>query len=145
MFDPVVSADGLIGVIRSVEGNLSVAMTWAHPEFRVSAYARDTSVFGIVAAAPSGFDAEGLLELRGVSYRDSIAPGTPVVASGLGGVFPRGLPVGTVLGVSREEKGWQRSYMLRPAANPATVRHVLILTGADRPPMDATFRGDSTP
>ncbi len=145
MFDPVVSSDGLLGVIRAVEGDRSVAMTWAHPEFRVSAFARDTSVFGIVAAAPSGFDAEGLLELRGVSYRDSIAPGTPVVASGLGGVFPRGLPIGTVLGVSREEKGWQRSYMLRPAANPATVRHVMILTGTDRPPLDGAFRGDSTP
>ncbi|MGH7658220.1 MAG: rod shape-determining protein MreC [Gemmatimonadales bacterium] len=145
VFDPVVSADGLVGVISSVQEEFSVAMTWLHPEFRVSAFARDTSVFGIVAAAPGGFDADGLLELRGVPYRDSIAAGTAVVASGLGGVFPRGLPIGTILGVSREERGWQRSYMVLPASNPATVRHVMILTGREEIPLTGVFETDTLP
>jgi rod shape-determining protein MreC len=67
-----------------------------------------------------------------VSYGDSIAAGTPVVASGLGGVFPRGVPIGTVMGVLRQEEGWERTYLLKPAAHPMTISHVIVLTtGAD--------------
>jgi rod shape-determining protein MreC len=128
----VLSSAGLVGVVRTVEPDWSVAMTWAHPEFRASAYTEDGNVFGIVAPAASASGAETPLELRGVPYRDSIAPGTQVIASGLGGVFPRGVPLGTVMGVLRQEEGWERTYLLRPATHPATISHVIVLTlGAD--------------
>ncbi|HXE58173.1 MAG TPA: rod shape-determining protein MreC, partial [Gemmatimonadales bacterium] len=129
-FDPVISPEGLIGVIRSSGPDHSVALTWAHPEFRASAFAIDGSAAGIVAASASATASETLLELRGVPYRDSVPPGALVVTSGLGGVYPHGIPVGTVLGVAREEAGWERTYAVRPAANPRAVTHVLILKAA---------------
>lgn len=70
------------------------------------------------------------MELRGVPYRDSLPPGTPVVTTGLGGVFPRGIPLGTVQGMVSEAAGWERTYLLRPAAHPAQVSHVLVLSTA---------------
>ena len=60
-------------------------------------------------------------------YRDSVPAGTLVLSSGLGGVYPKGIPVGTVIGVAREQAGWERVYRLRPAANPGSAAHVLIL------------------
>jgi rod shape-determining protein MreC len=89
-FDPVVSPEGLIGVVRTVEKDQSVAMAWAHPEFRASAYAIPGDVFGIVAPSVQISGSEMLLQLRGVAYRDSVPTGTAVVTSGLGGVYPRG-------------------------------------------------------
>jgi rod shape-determining protein MreC len=74
-----------------------------------------------------------MLELRGVPYRDSVAVGTPVITSGLGGVFPRGLSIGTVVGVARQSEGWERIYLVRPAAAPARVSHVLVLRGGGVP------------
>jgi rod shape-determining protein MreC len=142
-FAPVLSADGLVGVIRTVEPDWSIAMTWAHPEFRAGAYAEDGTVFGIVAPATQSSASETLLELRGVPYRDSIAPGVKVVASGLGGVFPRGIPIGTVMGVLREEKGWERTYLLRPASHPMTISHVIILTTPVDPTAGKAFVSDS--
>jgi rod shape-determining protein MreC len=128
-FDPIVAPEGLIGVIWNASRNTSVAMTWAHPEFRVSAFTANGSAFGIVAASPNGTGSESYLEFRGVPYRDSVVPGTVVLSSGLGGVYPKGVPIGTVVGVIREEAGWARVYRVRPAANPGSTAHVLVLTG----------------
>ena len=126
-FDPVVAPDGLIGVIISASSHTSVAMTWAHPEFRVSAFTVDGNAAGVVAPSISSSGPEGVLEFRGVPYRDSVPAGTPVLSSGLGGVYPMGIPVGTVTGAIREQAGWERVYRVLPAANPGSTAHVLVL------------------
>ena len=51
------------------------------------------------------------------------------MTSGLGGVLPRGIPIGTVIGLAAEAEGWERTYLVRPAVHPAAVTHVMILTG----------------
>jgi rod shape-determining protein MreC len=123
----VVAADGLVGVIETVDASTSVAITWPHPEFRVSATSADGTAFGIVTAHPAT-GAEGyLLELRGVPHRNPLKPGTPIIASGLGGVFPRGILIGTVMQELAETAGWTRTYLVRPAVRPPDVTTVLIL------------------
>jgi rod shape-determining protein MreC len=128
-FAPIVAPEGLIGVVWDVGTRSSVGMTWAHPEFRVSAFTADGRVFGMVQPSAAGDASEAVLEFRAVTYRDTVPPGTLVLSSGLGGVYPKGIPLGTVLGVEREQAGWERIYRLQPAANPSATAHVLILTG----------------
>ena len=105
-------------MVLNVSERTSVVMTWAHPEFRVSAFTVTGNAAGVVAPSPSNAGGEGALEFRGVPYRDSVPVGTLVLSSGLGGVYPKGIPVGTVTGVVREQAGWERVYRLLPAANP---------------------------
>ena len=126
-FDPVMSPEGVVGVILSTEPRTSVVMTWANPDFRVSAATEDGGVLGVVAAAERQENEEPMLELRGVPYRDTVAAGTLVLTTGLGGIYPRGVPIGRVLGVAREQPGWERIYSVRPAANLGVLSHVLIL------------------
>ncbi|HET8834176.1 MAG TPA: rod shape-determining protein MreC [Gemmatimonadales bacterium] len=126
-FDPVVAPEGLIGVVLNAASRSSIVMTWAHPEFRVSAFTVTGNAAGVVAPSPSG-SGEGALEFRGVPYRDSVPVGTLVLSSGLGGVYPKGIPVGTVTGIVSEQAGWERVYRLLPAANPGSAGHVLVLT-----------------
>jgi rod shape-determining protein MreC len=142
-FDPIVAPEGLIGVIWNAGRSTSVAMTWAHPEFRVSAFTENGSAYGIVAASPNATGSDAYLEFRGVPYRDSVMPGTEVLSSGLGGVYPKGIPIGTVIGVIREEAGWARVYRVRPAANPASTGHVLVLTGRRIAPVSDAFPSDT--
>ncbi len=129
---PVVAPAGLIGTVASAGATTSVVVTWAHPEFRASAMAADGSVVGIVGPAGGTSGQAWLLELRGVPYRQTVADGTPIVTAGLGGVIPRGIPIGVVMGVASEQPGWERSYLVRPAAQPGGVAHVMVLrVGAD--------------
>ena len=142
-FDPVIAAEGLLGVVRSVGNGSSVVMTWAHPEFRVSAFTADGRIHGLVMPAGAGEGAEPWLELRGVPYRDTIAMGAVVLSSGLGGVYPKGIPIGSVVGIAREQAGWERVYRVRPAANPSAASHVLVLTAPRETDLSPAFPSDS--
>lgn len=142
-FDPVVAPEGLIGMVLTAGQHSSVVMTWAHPEFRVAAYTVGGNASGVVAPSLSGLAGEGALEFRGVPYRDSVPAGTLVLSSGLGGVYPKGIPVGTVTGVVREQAGWERVYHLLPAANPGAVAHVMVLVAPPAASMERAFPSDS--
>lgn len=128
---PVLAPGGLVGVVRSVGANTSVVVAWAHPDFRASAMTADGTVFGIVAPYSGGDPTTMLLELRGVPYREQLVPGTRVYTSGLatgeGGIYPRGIPIGAVLSVGEELAGWARTYLVLPAVHPASISHVIIL------------------
>jgi rod shape-determining protein MreC len=106
---------------------MSHAMLWTHPDFRVSAMSPDGTAFGIAQAHLSGPTGGYLIELRGVPFRATLKPGSEIVSSGWGGVWPRGIPIGTVLQEIKTSEGWARTYLLRPAVNPADVYSVMIL------------------
>lgn len=125
-FAPVVAARGVLGLVRTVDPHTSVALAWTHPDFRASAMVEGTAVYGIVRARRGERSGE-LMELIGVPYREQLAPGRRVVTSGLGGVFPRGIPLGTVQGIMTEAAGWERTYVLQPAVHPAEAAHVIVL------------------
>jgi rod shape-determining protein MreC len=140
---PVVTPGGLLGVVRSVDPRTSVAVLWTHPDFRVSAMTPDGTVFGLVQ--PRGGDPDRMtMLLVGVPYRDTIPPGTPLLTSGFGGVYPRGIPIGTVVGMLDEQVGLARSYMVRAAAHPGSTMHVIVLLGRE-PDLGRGFAPESLP
>ena len=125
---PVIAPEGLVGVVDQVDPTMSHAMLWTHPDFRVSAMSPDGTAFGIAQAHLTGSATGGyLIELRGVPFRATLKPGAVIVSSGWGGVWPRGIPIGTVLEEMKTSEGWARTYLLRPAVNPADVYSVMIL------------------
>lgn len=129
-FSPVVAPEGLVGVVKSADPTMSIAIMWSHPDFRASAMAADGSAFGIVAAHLGSGPERYLLEMRGVPVRGTIAPGTEIVTSGLGGTFPRGIPIGVVIGELKTSELWARTYLLRPAVVPSAVSAVMVLLPA---------------
>ncbi|MFI5255898.1 MAG: rod shape-determining protein MreC, partial [Gemmatimonadales bacterium] len=133
----VVAPEGLVGLVQTVDPTMSLAILFAHPDFRVSAMSADGTAFGIVqphvTSGGSSQDAylrseRYLLEMRGVPFRATLKPGAVIYSSGLGGIYPKGIPVGIVLGELKTTEAWARTYILRPAVNPAELSAVMILT-----------------
>lgn len=124
---PVILGGGLLGVVREAQANRATAMDWTHPQFRASAMTVDGSVYGMVRAAPGRFREADRLLLDGVPFRQELGPGVALVTSGLGGVYPRGIPIGVVIEESGSQEGWQRSYWLRPFVSPGEATHVNVL------------------
>ena len=134
----VISPDGVVGLVQTVDPTMSLAILFAHPDFRVSAISANDSAFGIVQphVTTSSNTQEAaylrseryLLEMRGVPFRATLKPGAIIYSSGLGGIYPKGIPVGVVLAEIRTSETWARTYLLRPAVNPTELTSVMILT-----------------
>ena len=124
---PVISPEGVVGTVSNVDPTMSEAMIWTHPDFRVSAMSEDGSAFGIVQAHAPSATTGYLMEMRGIPFRSQLKPGQLIVSSGLGGVWPRGIPVGTVISEISTAEGWARTYLLKPVVSPADVGAVMIL------------------
>ncbi len=128
--DPVIMRAGhigLLGVIQQVRRGAAIGLDWSHPDFRASAMTQDERVYGIVEARRGLFREEDRLILDGTPYYERLEPGTLITTSGLGGVFPRGIPIGVVDQIAEEEGRWRTAYWLRPAVETGSASHVLVV------------------
>ena len=131
VYSPVVSPEGVVGLVQTADPTISIAILFSHPDFRASAMSGDGTAFGIVyphLQQSLGGSGEYLLELHGVPFRTTLPAGTMMYTSGLGGTFPRGIPIGSVLRELKTAEGWTRTYLLQPSVNPAKVNTVMVLT-----------------
>jgi len=129
---PVIMGQGLVGVVKESRDNNSLGMDWTHPEFRVSAMTLDGTVYGIIQANQEVFRESYRLLIDGIPFYQELDPGTILVTSSLGGVYPRGIPIGTVVEQAESRAGWRRSYWLRPFVFPGEAMHVLVLASREK-------------
>lgn len=93
---PVVTPEGLVGHITQVGASDSVVQLLMRT--RVSALIQATRAQGIVSWIDSQF------RLRFVEASNLVQEGDLVVSSGLGGRYPKGIPIGTVVEVNQAER-----------------------------------------
>jgi rod shape-determining protein MreC len=127
----LVTADGLVGNVTRLGEESSQAQDWTAPNFAVAVMTVNGETYGI-AKPVDGPHGERMLALTPVAFHTVPDTGSLVVTSGDGALFPRGIPVGKVVGEGKEPGGWQRTYYIRPLVNPAQMGHVLVL-GPPRP------------
>ncbi|MEO0814334.1 MAG: rod shape-determining protein MreC, partial [Myxococcota bacterium] len=58
-----------------------------------------------------------------------VEPGDVLLTSGVGGVFPKGLKVGTVVSLERRSFGLYQNAKLEPGVNFRRLEEVLVITG----------------
>ena len=127
-FDPVVAPEGLIGVVLSAAERTSIVMTWAHPGVpgqRLHGHAATRPAWSRRRPRPTAAKARSSSAACRIATR--CRPGRWCCRRGSAASIRKGIPVGTVTGVVREQAGWERVYRLLPAANPGSAAHVLIL------------------
>ena len=129
--NPVISDKGLLGMIQEVQESSSLGMDWSHFQFRVSAMTQDGSIYGLVRSDPGGFREADRLLIDGIPFHQELSPGTVLVTSGLGGVYPRGIPLGKIASESESSVGWRRSYWVIPFVYPGEAVHVVVISPDD--------------
>ncbi|MBS9399287.1 rod shape-determining protein MreC [Pediococcus acidilactici] len=126
---PVLAGNGLVG--RVVEANYSTSKVELISDnnesanrFAIQVQAKDGNyVNGII----TGYDKKTNEIIMGQVTEDKdVAVGSQVITSGLGGVTPKGLYVGKVAKVSKEDYGLANEIRIKPAAKLSNVNDVYI-------------------
>ena len=122
---PVIVPEGLVGRVLQVRPGASVIQLLNDPASTVGAVVQRTRTFGLVEGAPRGTVRLKFMARDGAQ----VAPGDLVVTSGLGNLFPKGLPIGRVIAIEDKGSALFHFAVLTPAVDFARVEEILLLTG----------------
>jgi len=119
---PVITHRGLVGRIARVSGSASKVLMITDVRSAVDAVVQETRDQLVASGANSP-----TLEVRYLSVGSDVTEGERVISSGLGGVFPKGLLVGTMTDIKKEGDSLFLSARLEPAVDLNGIEEALVL------------------
>ncbi|MFL6531242.1 MAG: rod shape-determining protein MreC [Chthoniobacterales bacterium] len=124
---PVVTEEGLVGKTTTVSDSISVVLLISDENCRVAASVEGKREQGIVQGERVAGALLPLLDLNFLSKQANLQTGQRVYTSGVGGVFPSGLLIGTVKEFKVRELDSQAR--LNPAVDLSKLEDVFVVTG----------------
>jgi rod shape-determining protein MreC len=135
---PVADDTGVVGQVTRVHPLVSEVTLLTNPDQAIPVQVVRN---GLRAVAFGGGNS-GMLELRYMPANAEVHAGDRLVTSGIDGVYPAGLAVGTVTSVERDEEHSFARVICKPTAGVERGRYVLVLTSETvRPPRPDEAQG----
>lgn len=128
---PVVTERGLVGRVSKVTARTATVMLLQDRDSGVGAIVQSSRDAGVVLGKNN--DA---LRLQFFSRDARVGLDDQVLTSGLGGVYPKGIPIGRVTAVDREEYGLLKVAQVQPHVDFSRLEWVLIVTDGSHRPED---------
>jgi len=135
---PVIVPEGLVGRVAQVSSGASIVQLLNDPTSTVGAVVQRTRTPGLVEGEPGGGVRFKFMARDGAG----VTPGDLVVTSGLGTLFPKGIPVGRVTAIEDKGSALFHFAVLTPAVDFARVEEVLLLTGQSAQDVAGSFTPD---
>ena len=123
---PVIAPPGLIGRLIDVSWHASKVLLFIDENSNVGAIVQRTRTQGII----SGAGPRGLI-LKYISKTQDVKEGDVIVSSGMGGVFPKGLLIGQVSHVDRQDDGLFLKINVAPFVDFSKLEEILILVSEE--------------
>jgi len=124
---PVIYGKQLIGVIKEVTPSTALVKTILSPEINVGAYEirtfEDGYTRGLVRDGKSG-----LMEMSGLTGFSAISKGGLVCTSGVGGLYPRDLIIGSVTEIYTDNITTAGAAVLEPGLDFTELTDVFVIT-----------------
>ena len=131
----VVCADGVVGRIAQTSWHASRVLLISDHNSGVDALVQRTRARGIVEGALSG-----ACSMKYIKRGDEVDIDDVVVTSGLDGIFPKGIRIGHVSGVTKKDVGLFQVADVTPAVEFSKLEEVMVLTS---PPVDVNAAIDA--
>jgi rod shape-determining protein MreC len=129
----VISPDGLVGRTTEVTSLTSEVLLVSDPACRVSAKLARANVFGLVRGTGSTLKGEPKARMEFINKDVEIRVGDEIVTSGLSsaaGEFPKGVHIGYVEKVYRDDSGLFQYAELIPRATVGLLDYVFVISDA---------------
>jgi rod shape-determining protein MreC len=118
----VVTPTGVVGRVVKTTGASSVVLLVTDPNNAIPGLIQRTRDEGIVEGTQ-----QGLAQLKYIPLLSTLRDGDRVVTSGLVGGFPRGLLIGTITSIDKQEGALFQSAELMPEVDIGRVEEVLVI------------------
>ena len=120
---PVVDSGGVIGQIIECGPTTSTVRLITDEKSGVAAMVQSSRAQGMLMGSASR-----QITLNLINTNQKVAVGDTVVTSGLGGVFPKGLPLGKVTSVEAAPGSLYYTIVIEPFGNVSTNEEVMVIT-----------------
>lgn len=127
LHDPVITEDGLVGYISEVGTTISTVVTVIDPNLHVGALVSRTREAGVVKGE-TALMAQGVCSLSYLTSSSAVTIGDYVITSGAGGLFPKGLIIGTVSEVKKEQSNVSLYAVVEPTVDVQEITQVMVIT-----------------
>lgn len=128
--DPVITAEGLVGLVSEVSFTSCKVRTILDINSKAGAMISRNGNTAITGGAPPLAE-KGLLRLNTLEKSSGAAIGDIVVTSGRGGVFPEGLLIGKITEVNPESDGLSLYAIIEPYVDVRSLKNVMVITSFD--------------
>lgn len=139
---PVVAPQGVVGRVSRVYGSYADVLLAVDPSSSIDVVVPRTGGRGVLKGL--GGASRYACKVDYLMPSEEVKRGDAVVTSGLGGVFPRDLPVGRIERVTRLEHAMFQEVEVAPAVDFARLRTVLVIL-APPPPPDPSAKSRKSP
>ena len=120
---PVTDSLGVIGQTVEVGASSATVRLITDENSSVAAMVQSSRAQGMLTGS-----ADGSLHLTMVGSDQSVSVGDTIITSGLGGVFPKGLPLGTVTNVTQSSGSSYLDIEVDPLVSTENYEEVLVVT-----------------
>ncbi len=138
----VITRAGAVGRVVKTRTSTSVVLLIVDPNNAVTSLIQRTRDEGIIEGMFGG-----KARMKYIPLLSTVQVGDPVVTSGLTGGFPKGVPVGTITSIQKDEGGLFQSAEVRPEVDFTKLEEVLVVTAprGTEEPLGAPSEGKAKP
>lgn len=122
---PVISFKGVVGKTAEVGPTLTKVILITNPDFRIGAIIQRTREEGLIYGTVD----KKVCVMKYLPRESKVRVGDLVVSSGLGGIYPKGLLIGKVTGISEDLSQLYKNAYIVPAVNLSQLEEVLVIAG----------------
>lgn len=125
--DPVITENGLVGKVVRVGATYAKVATIFSPQVNAAAIGAESGDSGILTGDKELAD-QNLVQMTSIDPKAALQTGELVVTSGMGGIFPANIVIGTVERIGTGAQDISLTAVLRPASEIQSVKNVFVIT-----------------
>jgi rod shape-determining protein MreC len=119
-YQPVMTANGLVGVVKFADDRTSIIETIEHRGFAVSAVDMDANIHGVVKKRDN-------IVFDFVRKNDPVHVGDSIFTSGMSEIYPAGILIGTIEDIGTSDDMFFKPVFLIPSVQINQLAHVYLL------------------
>lgn len=127
LYDPVVTEQGLVGVISELGEKTSTVTTLLSPDLSIAAYCSRTRDRGIICGSVRLL-AEGKCRMQYLDKQHNLKEDNVILTTGENGFFPKNYIIGYVKETGMDDTGLTAYAAIEPAADLKNISRVIVIT-----------------